>query len=53
MPKVNIKTPDRLRRMESIPEELNEGVFETLSGVFGLTKGLTPRVLELWSEPLK
>jgi hypothetical protein len=26
MPEVNIKTPDRLRRMESILEELNEGV---------------------------
>jgi hypothetical protein len=26
MPKVNIKTPDWLRRMERILEELNEGV---------------------------
>jgi hypothetical protein len=26
MPKVNIKTPDWLRRMESILEELNQGV---------------------------
>ncbi len=50
MPKVNIKTPDWLRPMESILEELSEGVFETLSEFFGPTKGLTLTVLEPVSE---